>query len=175
VYDFVLDKVDLLKGGLYCEFGVWKGSSLNYIARKVNTEVHGFDSFEGLPEYWRSGYDQGAFNLKGQLPRFESNVVLHKGWFNETLPGFVQQYKGPLALLHIDCDLYSSTKVIFEYLKQQIVPETVIILDEYFNYPFWQHHEFKAFHEFIQESGYKYEYLCYNKLHEQVAVKILGK
>jgi hypothetical protein len=49
---------------------------------------------------------------------------------------------------------------------------TVIVFDEYFNYPGWQGGAFKAFKEFIAYSGLSYEYLTYNRLHEQVAVQI---
>jgi hypothetical protein len=38
--------------GLYCEFGVCKGETLNFIASLVPGEVHGVDSFEGSPEKW---------------------------------------------------------------------------------------------------------------------------
>jgi hypothetical protein len=172
VYDHVFGPQALLTGGLYCEFGVFKGTSINYMAKKTTETFHGFDSFEGLPESWFGEYGEGAFDLKGVLPKVEPNVILHKGWFNETLPPFLEKYKAPLTLLHVDCDLYSSTKTIFDLMKDRIVNGTIIIFDEYFNFPFWQNHEFKAFKEFIAETGLKYDYLCYNKFHQQVAVKI---
>lgn len=77
-----------------------------------------------------------------------------------------------LFFLHIDCDLYSSTKVVFDFLKNQIVKGTVIVFDEYFNYPGWQNGEFKAFKEFVIQNNVEYEYLTYNRYHEQVAVII---
>ena len=39
---------------VYCEFGVYKGETINFIASKIPHTVHGFDSFEGLPEVWRA-------------------------------------------------------------------------------------------------------------------------
>lgn len=171
LYDFVLSKITV-KEGLFCEFGVWQGTSINYMAKQVDGKFHGFDSFEGLPEFWRGGFKEGAFNLNGSLPKVENNVVLHKGWFEETLPSFVHNHQGPLALLHIDSDLYSSARTIFTFFNDRIVEGTIIIFDEYFNFPFWKTQEFKAFQEFISESGWKYDYLCYNQFHEQVAVKI---
>ncbi|HEX2533019.1 MAG TPA: class I SAM-dependent methyltransferase, partial [Chitinophagaceae bacterium] len=171
VYDFVLPRVSVADG-LYCEFGVWKGNSINYMARKVDREFHGFDSFTGLPEFWRGGYGKGAFSLDGALPPVEKNVRLHKGWFEETLPPFLRQYPGPIALLHVDSDLYSSAKTIFSYLKERITEGTIIVFDEYFNFPFWQNQEYKAFREFLAETGWGYDYLCYNQCHEQVAVQI---
>jgi hypothetical protein len=75
--------------------------------------------------------------------------------------------------LHIDCDLYSSTKTIFNLLKGRIVSGTVIVFDEYFNYDGWEKGEYLAFQKYVKENQIKYEYLTYNHLHEQVAVIIL--
>jgi hypothetical protein len=37
--------------GLYCEFGVGSGGTVNYIASLIpQKKIHGFDAFEGLPE-----------------------------------------------------------------------------------------------------------------------------
>jgi hypothetical protein len=157
--------------GLVCEFGVFSGRSINHIASKISRTIHGFDSFEGLPEFWRDGFDKGAFEMN-TLPRVLANVELHKGWFEHTLPQFIQDHSEIITLLHIDCDLYSSTKTVFEYLGNRIVRGTVIVFDEYFNYPFWQQGEFKAFQEFISDYNLQYRYLTYNLNHEQVAVII---
>lgn len=35
---------------LWLEFGVANGKTINYISKFTNDKVHGFDSFEGLPE-----------------------------------------------------------------------------------------------------------------------------
>ena len=102
-------------------------------------------------------------------------MTLIKGWFDATLPTFAAEHDEPVALLHIDCDLYSSTKCIFAHLGDRVVPGSVIVFDEYFDYPAWQEHEFKAFAEFVAQAGLSYEYLAYNRLHEQVAVRILER
>lgn len=164
--------LSLVKGdGLICEFGVFSGKSINHIASHVNTEVYGFDSFEGLPERWRDGFSQGFFKVDG-LPKVSKNVVLIKGWFDKTLPEFVKSHSKPVAFLHIDCDLYSSTKVIFDNFADKIKPGCVIVFDEYFNYPGWKEGEIKAFHEFLNAHQLTYEYIGYNAKHEQAAVVI---
>ncbi len=162
--------------GNYCEFGVWKGESANYIAKSISQNLHAFDSFEGLPEKWLNSHQKGHFKLD-KLPSFEKNVVPHKGWFSDTLPEWVEKHPENIAFLHVDCDLYSSTKTIFEYLAPKIVKGTIILFDEYFNYPFWQHHEYKAFQEFVALYHVEYEYLCYgtNKLGSKVGVRILNR
>lgn len=174
VLDVALAKVTL-KDGLFLEFGVFRGSTINYISSKTNATIHGFDSFQGLPEFWRDGFDKGFFDQDQSLPPVNKNVTLHKGWFNETLPPFVAANSGPVALLHVDCDLYSSTVTIFDCLEQQIVPGTIIVFDEYFNYPGWKDGEFKAFKELVAKNDLRYEYLTYNKKHEQVVVRITDK
>lgn len=158
--------------GLYCEFGVWRGTTINHIAKIITKHtVWGFDSFEGLPERWRDGFDKGRFKV-ASLPKVEANVNLVKGWFDETLPKFLEDKTGSARFLHIDCDLYSSTKTIFSLFKDRIVPGTVIVFDEFFNYPGWNEGERKALDEFIAETGYQYEWIGYCKFHEQAALII---
>ncbi len=171
VHQFAISKVSVK--GLYLEFGVYKGQTIDFIAKQVPQTVFGFDSFEGLPEFWRDGFDKGTFALN-KLPKVEENVVLVKGYFDQSLPDFLLKYESePIAYLHIDCDLYSSTKTLFEHLKSNIVPGTVIVFDEYFNFPGWEEDEFRAFKEFVEENQLKYTYLTYNRLNEQVAIKIV--
>jgi len=98
--------------------------------------------------------------------------VLHKGWYEHTLPRFVEANQSHVAFLHVDCDLYSSTKTIFEHLGGRIRPGSVIVFDEYFNYPDWQNGEFKAFQEFLAEKRLNYRYVGYVTNNEQVAVRI---
>lgn len=174
VLDLALSKVHI--NGMYCEFGVYKGKSVNHIARKISQQVHAFDSFEGLPETWSVRHKKGLFALN-KIPLFEKNVVVHKGWFDDTLPSFVKEYNEEVAFLHIDSDLYSSAKSVFKWLDKRIVEGTIILFDEYFNYPFWEHHEFKAFQEFVQMNNVKYEYLGYNSTTygSNVAVQISNR
>ena len=176
---FKFYRMDLLKDalklaeidGLYLEFGVFKGTSLNVIAEsKPDKIVYGFDSFEGLPEDWEGVTSKGTFNVNGALPEVKENVKLVKGWFNETLPDFVKEHPEPCAFIHIDCDLYSSTKTVFNELKNKIVKGTVIVFDEYLNYLGWENGEHKAFTELLEESNLTCDYFFYSAM--QVAVKI---
>jgi Macrocin-O-methyltransferase (TylF) len=163
--------LDLAKlDGLVAEFGVNSGGTINFIAKKKpHAAVHGFDSFEGLPEDWSgNAMAAGYFNRQGKLPKVAGNVTLHAGWFDRSLPRFMPTTNATAAFLHIDCDLYSSTVTIFEHLGPRIVPGTVLVFDEYFNYPNWQAHEHKAFVEFKARSGLKFKTLGYSI--QQVAV-----
>ncbi|WP_075968138.1 class I SAM-dependent methyltransferase [Immundisolibacter cernigliae] len=172
LYDDVISRAPVT--GLWLEFGVYTGETINYIAGRASSVIYGFDSFEGLPENWRDGFPKGHFSL-GRLPTVKGNVELVTGWFDETLPNFLSEHPGPISFLHIDCDLYSSTKVVFDLCQDRIVPGTIIVFDEYFNYPGWEEGEFKAFQEFVSIQNLEYEYIGYVFNHEQVAICIVGK
>jgi len=154
---------------LICEFGVFTGSTINHLARLTSKSIFGFDSFEGLPEAWSHRVPKGHFALK-KPPAVRHNVTLVKGWFNDTLPPFLKINPGMVAFLHIDCDLYSSTKTVFDLLEPRLAPGTVIAFDEYFNYPQWEEGEFKAFDEFIARKGLSFDFISYHCKGEQVAV-----
>jgi Macrocin-O-methyltransferase (TylF) len=159
--------------GLFLEFGVASGRTISHMA--LNTpriHFYGFDSFEGLPEAWRSGFDKGVF-AQARLPIVPPNVTLIKGWFDDTLPTFLQDRpEMPLSLVHIDCDLYSSTKTIFANLKDRIVPGTVIVFAEYWNYPGWRDHEFRAFEELLAETGIRAKPFGFVPSHQQAGFVI---
>lgn len=166
----------LLAKGTVLEFGVATGRTLNHFAHILkNNTVHGFDGFNGLPEDWTSRMPKGFFARK-TLPKVLPNCQLVVGWFNQTLPGFKKTVlkNDPIALLHIDCDLYSSTVTVLNELKDNIVPRTIIVFDEYLNYPGWQLDEFRAWQEFVVANQIKYEYIGYVSRHQQVAIRIIS-
>ena len=170
--DYALEQVTA--AGHYLEFGVYSGGTIRHLARrKPRVTFHGFDSFEGLPEAW-SGFKFGprAFARNGLMPRVLDNVVLHKGWFRDTIPAWCRKIEGPVAFVHIDCNLYSSTVDTLVGLRDRLQPGAVIVFDEYFNYPGWERHEFKAWQEFVAEHAIDYTYLGYAR--QQVALRITG-
>jgi hypothetical protein len=166
---------NIIVEGPVFEFGVWSGNTINFLASLLpESKVYGFDSFEGLPEDWVGRTGVGAFSRNGEPPSVRDNVELVIGWFDRSLPPFLDTHPiDRIALLHVDCDIYSSTQTIFGYLHKQIVPGTIIVFDEYFNYPTWQRHEYSAFQEFVNYRQVKYEYIGLVAHDTQVAVRIL--
>jgi hypothetical protein len=163
--------------GHYLEFGVFSGGTIRHIARRLpaGAVIHGFDSFEGLPEAWGGfGLARRAFSQGGRLPRVPANVVLHKGWFRDTIPAWCDAVAGGIAFLHIDCDLYSSTLDIFAGLGERLQPGTVILFDEYFNYPGWERHEFRAWQETVAARAIEYDYLAYARQQVLVRIRAIG-
>jgi len=152
--------------GLYCEFGVAEGYSINLIAGWTKSEVHGFDSFEGSPQdWWQNGFmiPKGTWAQKA-LPKVAPNVRLHKGWFNVTAPKFHQEHVGePIAFIHFDADLYASDKAVFDAMAEHFVPKTIIQFDEFLNYPGWKANDFRAFTEFAAAHELKYQPIGYSR------------
>jgi Methyltransferase domain len=158
---------------LHLEFGTWEGYSINHFSRRLpGVHFYGFDSFEGLKEDWKGWtFQKGFFDLKGRLPKVNSNVTLIKGCFDVTTPGFLQKFTGKIKFLHIDCDTYESSKVVLELVKDRIIPGTYILFDEYIGFSGWRIGEYKSFQEFVAEHKIRYEYLGFSD--NQVLVKIL--
>ncbi|GAB2180208.1 hypothetical protein DLREEDagrD3_04310 [Denitratisoma sp. agr-D3] len=157
--------------GLVLEFGVFNGKSIRQLATLTEGPVHGFDSFEGLPEAW-GDEARGSYSAFGRLPQVPDNVRLHRGWFEDSIPPFLQAEAGPIRFINIDCDLYSSTKTIFDLMASRFVPGTVILFDEYLGYPSWREDEFKAFHEAAAQQGWRYELLGFSFLTKQAALRL---
>lgn len=160
--------------GLYLEFGVATGNTIREIAAhapKDNT-VYGFDTFSGLPGDWTGHVEtSGAFKQKS-VPKVPSNVSLVRGLFEDSLPGFMAEHEGPVSFAHIDCDLYSSTVTILDHIGPRLRTGTLLLFDEYFNYPGWKLHEHKAWTEYCQANGVRYSYIGLTALDGRVLVRI---
>jgi hypothetical protein len=147
-------------GGLFLELGVWQGSWLRQMAAVRDVPFYGFDSFEGLPEPW-SVFGSGYFDLGGALPDMPPNVTLIKGWFDDTLPSFLDEHPGHVSFMHVDCDLYSSTKTVFDLLGDRLIEGSQIVMDDFMLEPGWQREEHLAFFEFVDRAGWAFEYTGY--------------
>lgn len=162
--------------GLVAEFGVHKGKTLTQIARRFpDVTVHGFDSFVGLPEAWSgTALGAGAFDIGGEPPVLPvSNVEFHVGWFDTTVPAFAASTSGHFRFAHLDADLYSSTKTVFDHLGDRFVPGTILVFDEYFGFHGWQFHEHRAFEEFLTSSGLDFEAVAIG--HMNLAVQLIRR
>ncbi len=150
-------------GGYILDLGVYRGGSTRLLAKRFPEEtIHGFDSFEGLPEDWSYVLKGGFGDVQGVAPDMPDNVVLYKGWFDETLPRWKASHcDRPISILRVDCDIYSSTKTIFDVLGDRLGSGSWLVFDELIGYRGWENHEFKAFMEFIDETGFDYTYVAY--------------
>jgi Methyltransferase domain len=167
---FALGEVKV--AGLALEFGVATGSTLAIIAEALSGEhaVVGFDTFTGLPETWRTGFPAGTF-AQDKLPDVPGAQLL-AGRFEDTLPAFLSGTVEQIAFLHIDCDLYSSAKTVLDQTGDRLASGAVVVFDEFFNFPGWQQHEFRAWMEFVAGTGRGFDYLGYTGNNEQVVIRL---
>jgi hypothetical protein len=140
--------------GVFAEFGVGPGISINKFSTLYPKKtIHGFDSFKGLSESWRN-LPQGAF-AQETIPPMGENVKLWVGYFNETLPPFVdflKQNNEKIKFMHVDCDLEYSTNEIFTYLNDFIEPGTFILFDEIYNgHDEEYNQELRAFNNWLEK------------------------
>jgi hypothetical protein len=145
--------------GHWLEFGVRSGTSLRWCIEARPTQViHGFDSWEGLPEDWHTGcktFRVGAMAVP--MPVMPAHIHLHPGWFDKTVEPWLEQHPGPCAYIHIDSDLYSSAIYVLKTLNDRIVPGTIIVFDELCNFRLsgkmgrWLEHEWRALCEWLDQ------------------------
>ena len=163
------------KENLFLEFGVYKGDSINLFGNFLSQhsrEIYGFDSFEGLEEEWNmNDYNPiGRFSLNKKNPKVLKNVTLIKGKVQSTLENFLKDKKDKkIIFAHMDMDTYIPTKYALNKIKPFLQKGSVILFDEFYGFPNWQHHEYKAFSEEFKENDYKYIAFC----ESEVAVEIL--
>jgi hypothetical protein len=163
-YVFEHMKLQHMPNTLWLEFGVESGNTINYISKFTDDKVYGFDSFEGFPQDLPDGFDKVAFKRNGYLPEVNSNVELIKGPLNETLIDFIERQNKNISFIHIKTGLYSSTKYIFDVLKDYIGTDCIIIFDKFVNYPGFDEDtgELKAFYEFVTENNVDYVWIGMN-------------
>lgn len=158
---------------LYLEFGVYEGNSMRTWSRLLtnpDSSLHGFDSFEGLPEEWDAERPKGTFDVGGRLPVFDDpRVLLHRGWFEETLPSFALPEHERLVL-NMDADLYSSTRFVLGTLRERIARGTIIVFDEFCD----RQHELRAFADFLRETGMTFRFVGATRNLEHVAFERTG-
>ncbi|HLH43517.1 MAG TPA: TylF/MycF/NovP-related O-methyltransferase [Bryobacteraceae bacterium] len=147
---------------LYLEFGVYYGDSMRTwsgLLRNPHSRLHGFDSFQGLPESWDLIAGKGAFASGGAIPAIgDPRVSFFKGLFHETLPRYAPPPHERL-FVNLDADLYSSTKTVLDFLKPHISPGTYLYFDEFQS----REHEPKAFDEFLTETGWNFRLVAANR------------
>ena len=140
---------------LYLEFGVYEGASMRIWSRLLRNErshLHGFDSFEGLPEGWSLEEGRGHFSTGGEPPEIgDPRVRFFTGWFDDTLPSYEPPPHERLVV-NVDADLYSSASVVLRTVERLLVPGSYLYFDELHD----RFHELRAFDEFLARTGMRF-------------------
>jgi len=181
---------ELIHGRDVYEFGVKNGKTLKRIKASFPARrFHGFDSFEGLPsvedDSFQKAYDgswkPGAYSVvksKGATSVRAAMRSVHRfvgfdrtslipGFYEESLkhPALTKNMK-PALFVHIDCDIYSSTREALTFLLQhQLITEgTLIRFDDWGVTPIGESGESKAWLELAEQFCISFTCLCANDL-----------
>jgi O-methyltransferase len=115
------------------ELGVYKGGTAYIIASQIKMPIYLYDTFEGMPEttefdlHSKGDFNDCSFEAVSQFLKEFDNVFLLKGIFPESAFGFEQD----LGFVHLDADIYESTKIGLEYFYPRVIKGGSIILDDY--------------------------------------------
>lgn len=160
--------------GDYLEFGVFNGNSIGSMYRACkeleidSMRLFGFDAFEGLPAgsekeddgVWKKGFYSCSFDqMKSCLAKRNvdaENITWIKGWYDQTLNDETRQkYNlGKFGLVFIDCDTYSSSKTVLDFLAPLIKELVIICLDDWKlnDLDIKEMGEYKSFNEFLDNN-----------------------
>ena len=130
------------ESNLVLEFGEHTGDTITYFRNRLPA-FYNFYRFNSCKGYTA---EKGFFDLNVEL--FDiGEVNLVKGWEAESLPKWlVGREPEKIALLHIDCDIYSSTKLFLDNLTHIIQPGTLILFENWLEK---SKNEQKAFFEWV--------------------------
>ncbi len=122
--------------GSILEVGVFRGGSIKRIGEsvrkeKLNNEIIGIDTFNGLPpgERWNNSKrmnNNNYFKVKKLLKHLK--IVLIKGEFKNK--NYILDRKR-FCFIHLDCDLYKSYIDCLNYLKPKLNKGGIIFFDDY--------------------------------------------
>jgi O-methyltransferase len=140
--------------GDYAEFGVWTGRTFVEAWRIADglgeaggkRRFFAFDSFEGLPDTegiddtgrWNSGefaFGRPGFEARLRRSRIPArDVHIVEGFYDRSLadPGQIPLER--VAVAWVDCDLYSSTVPVLDYLTERLADGAIVLFDDWFTF-----------------------------------------
>ena len=59
--------------------------------------------------------------------------------------------------MHLDINLYKSTKFVLEKIKPYLIKDSIIIFDQLYNYIGWEHGEYKSLIEVFNKNEFEYK------------------
>ncbi len=138
---FYLNKIPF---GHIIEYGSYRGGNaifMAYVAQKLypGMKVFALDTFNGMPTTDKNidAHNTGDFSdtdvdiLQQRIDDLKlDNMVLVKGFFEDTNEGVMVQADGKISLAHIDCDIASSVKYAYEGVRPYMVDAGYIVFDD---------------------------------------------
>ncbi len=157
--------------GLVLECGVQFGRTLAQLATYCGQRCHGFDSFTGAPSTGEVGMDD-PLSTGGVVPQLEGDIVLHPGWFKDTLPAFLAAQQAPIRLLHIDVADAGSTGDVLDSAAPWLREGSVIVFGHLIGFPGSEAQAFSALQDHAARSGQRWDILAGVLLGREVALRV---
>lgn len=136
--------------GDYAEFGCYGGVTMHLAYEAINegaTARHmwAFDSFEGLPPQADERDEHPAWRPRSMaMSETEFIEEMRKravddsayttvvGFYDESLPAIGDGAPLDIALAYVDCDMYSSTTSVLDFLSPRLKHGMIVAFDDYF-------------------------------------------
>lgn len=131
----------------YAEFGVFDGRTFSlawHLLNPVLETFHAFDSFQGILDqapgediYYQTGdyyANLATFNLNMQLCGADmARIVTFQGDFDQDLtrPDAHRQIRNPLAVVHVDCDVYPAALNVLEFVTPHLADGSILLFDDF--------------------------------------------
>jgi O-methyltransferase len=131
--------------GCYAEFGVFRGGSFCNVLKYLNSnntkinKCYGFDSFTGFPppsndmeRMYSKGtmgdtdYEQVCNFVRGTQSKIPYELI--KGYFDAVFPSKELE---PIAVCLVDCDAYTPSLLVLNYIKKYMQNGAIIVFDDY--------------------------------------------
>jgi hypothetical protein len=104
-------------------------------------------------------------------PKLNSNVEPIIGWVEDTLDNFLKAHNPKINFVHLDINLYKSTKFILEKIKPYLIKNSIIIFDQLYNYIGWEYGEYKSLIEVFNENEYEFKAFQINSRKSVIQIK----
>ena len=135
--------------GDYVEFGCWSGQTFGTAFRELRRHssvrhMWAMDSFQGLPSstdardehpWWQPGaMAMSEEDFREACRRNgiqEHNYTTVPGYYEESLSRNDSTLPQNICLAYIDCDMYSSTMTVLEFLLPRLKQGMIIAMDDY--------------------------------------------
>lgn len=147
----IVDKAKNVNG-IFVECGVYKGATARILGKAKDKQVYLFDSWAGLPE--TTEYDNNDFYKKGdwysEMKVAQDNLYVYSNmhFMKGEFPDRFNEIKNVgIALLHLDCSLYNSTKLCLEYFWDQVSAGGYVMCNYHEGYSVGPEKAFKEFFE----------------------------
>jgi Methyltransferase domain len=159
--------------GDFAEFGVFKGAVTWFVRpRFPDRAYHAFDSWKGVPEAMSLAVSKFSFDLGGTVPDLPADTTIHAGWFEDTIPAWRARCPATVAFAYIDCDLYESVRTVLEGIADRVRPSSILVFDDWYNFPNWQAHSLRAANEWSGRHGISLEPLGFTVLEHSAAFRV---